>query len=75
MMARIDAKGRMLSEGRRRFHAIVRELTIEEVARELRVKRPCVSRISCGHRRPSLDLAIAIQERLGIPCHAWKLAA
>jgi hypothetical protein len=67
-----DAVGRMVTVGRRRFHGIVRELGGAEVARELGITEGCVSQLARGLRRPSLDLAIVVQDRLGIPCHEWR---
>ena len=46
-----------------------------EIARKLGVTPGCLSRLASGERsRPSIDLAFALEDRLGISARAWTRA-
>lgn len=67
-----NAGGVWRTEGHRRF---AKELGGKQIVIALRlgISVPHVSQIMSGLRRPSLDLAFAIQHHFGIPMWQWCL--
>jgi len=44
-----------------------------ELAEILRISRPVLSKFVKGHRRPTLELAVKIQDTTGVPVESWVL--
>lgn len=64
------------SRGRRLLLAFLSDEDVSQttLAKWLGVERSTISMLVCGERRPSLDLAIAIERRLKIACVTWDEA-
>lgn len=63
----------MLTEGRRLFVAAVVASSGAAVSAVVKVSRAYISQLMSGERRPSLDVAIRIEDAFGIPARAWRL--
>lgn len=48
-----------------------RRLTKSEIARKIGITPSEYSDLLSGRRRPTLDRAVDIEERIGVPAHWW----
>lgn len=74
-MIRLDAAGGWKSDGRRALVRFLDDVSRVEVARlvrrHTRCSPSCVSRLAAGRRRPTLEIAVALQRVAGIAVEAW----
>lgn len=74
-MTRYDAAGGRRSDGRQALVRFLANVSCVEVARlvrrHTRCSPSCVSRLAAGRRRPTLEIAVALQRVAGIAVEAW----
>ena len=72
----VDATGRARSEGRRLLNVALSSATSESIAKKCGVTAQAIRALSSGaHAIPSLALALALADALGIDPHAWMTNA
>jgi hypothetical protein len=72
---RRDATGRIVTEGRRMLLGSCADLGRSGVRRRLRIAETTLSHLLGGTRLPGLQLALLMDEALGIPAKAWRIGS